>query len=84
MDDAVEVTDGNSNLSGVTTEPGKMKECEGANHFEAGQADQSENNVIFSSPSTSYKGKNDVCTEIAVYENHEISDDQNAMGMQLR
>ena len=39
MGDAVEVTDGNSNLSGVTTEPGKMRECEGANHFGAGQAD---------------------------------------------
>ena len=33
------MTDGNSNLSGVTTEPGKMRECEGANHFGAGQAD---------------------------------------------
>ena len=36
MGDAVEVTDSNSNLSGVTTEPGKMRECEGANHIEAG------------------------------------------------
>ena len=59
----------------MTTEPGKMRECEGANHFEAGLADQSEYNVIFSSPSTSYKGENDVGTEIGVYENHEISDD---------
>ena len=50
-----EATDGNSNLSGVTTEPGKMREIEGTNHYGAGLADQSENNVIFSSPSTSYK-----------------------------